>query len=251
MNLQGMTVLVTRPPPAGQILCEAINKMCGTALYFPTLFFAPPENSLLLQYQIAKLDQYDWLIFISPQAVYASSEMIKAQWPSLPLRIAAVGAGTAAALMSVELPVSIHPKTQWNSEGLAALPQFQQVQNKKIALFCGADGRTWLATELRARGALVTNFLVYQRCMPPVAQKEINLLQEANINVTVCTSVAGMRNLKKLLPAIWPKLSMLPLIVISDRMQHYAEELGFKKILLAKNASHGAIIEALLLNIKG
>lgn len=78
------TVMVTRPAPAGEELCEAVRDAGFLAIYFPTLAIVPPVHPDRLTQQIATLDHYDWLIFISPQAVYHSGDRIHAQWKNIP-----------------------------------------------------------------------------------------------------------------------------------------------------------------------
>jgi uncharacterized protein HemX/uroporphyrinogen-III synthase len=243
-----LQVMVTRPLPAGAVLCEMIDAAGDHAIYFPTLTFVKPTDSAVVEQQIRALDQYDWLIFISPQAVYASQDSIHAHWPELPkhVKIAAVGAGTAAALHSAQLTVSAFPSTEWNSEGLLALPEFQTVAGKKIALISGAGGREYLAENLVARDAEVISIAVYQRALPDVVTTDyVNLLQVQKIDVVVCTSGEGLRNLKTLLQAAWLDLQNVLLVVISAKMQTLARTLGFHKIFLAKNAGHSAIMDAL------
>ena len=43
----------------------------------PTLAFGPPPDSAQFQRAIAAMGEQDWLIFISPQAVYSSQAAIK------------------------------------------------------------------------------------------------------------------------------------------------------------------------------
>jgi uncharacterized protein HemX/uroporphyrinogen-III synthase len=248
MSVRSMQIMVTRPMPAGAVLCQKIDASGDHAIYFPTLVFMPPADSALAEEQLAALDQYDWLIFISPQAVYAAQDKIHALWSQFPasVKIAAIGAGTVAALQLANLPVVLYPQTNWNSEGLLDLPEFQAIAGKKIALLCGEGGREWLAENLALRGADVTSILLYQRALPDIQPAEYaNLLQARQIDVVVCTSGEGLRNLKTLFQSVWPDLQNVLILVISPTMQALAEELGFHKIFLAKNPSHDAIMEAL------
>jgi uroporphyrinogen-III synthase len=248
MLTHALSVMVTRPQPAGDALCQEIIAAGGHAIYFPTLAFAPPLNPELLPQQLAEIDQYDWLIFISPQAVYASQAALHASWSVFPasVKIAAVGAGTAAALQAANLPVTVYPQTEWSSDGLLDLPDFTSLAGKKVALFRGEGGRECLAENLTARLAVVTPIIVYRRVLPDVVVTDcLALLQTHKIDVVVCTSGEGLRNLKTLLHAAWPELQSIAVIVISERMRVLAEILGFHKIFLAKNPGHGAIMEVL------
>lgn len=241
--LAGLHVLVTRPKPQGEILCEKIRAAGGEATYFPTIDIIPVRDAFFGVDAFSPAN-YDWLIFISPQAVYQSVPFMKA----LPanLSIAAVGAGTAKALKEAHLPVHVCPSAEWSSEGLLKAPELQQLAGKKIAIMKGDGGRELLSHELAERGALVTSIITYRRALPSTAvDKIVDLLHSQSLDVVICTSNEGMQNLKKLLAAAWADLAKVPILVISERMQARALELGFENILLAKNASHEAILETL------
>jgi uroporphyrinogen-III synthase len=252
-DLKGLRVLVTRPKPMGEILCQRIDNAKGKAIYFPTIDIFPPQDSTIFPYQLAKIDKQDWLIFISPQAVYATSHIIHLDWPNFPphVKIAAVGGGTAKALKAADLRVDVHPTENWSSEGLLALPEFQNVAGMKIALMRGEGGREWLDQSLKIRGAIVSQIIVYRRVKPHIDTGPYKtMLHKSEIDCIVSTSGEGLYNLKELLKEAWSELQKVKLIVISQRMQQRAIELGFKEIMLAKNPSQGAIIDVLKTLIK-
>lgn len=247
MNLKNQTILVTRPKPQGDMLCELIRTHGGHPIYFPTIEIIPPKNLSELKNAIAVLDQCDWLIFMSPQAVYQSEKLIHAAWPVLPsnLKIAAVGAGTAEVLREANLSPDIYPEKDWRSEGILNLPVFQNVKDKKIALMHGEGGREFLAEKFVELGATVIHLIAYQRALPKIDVNEYqNLLRDRKIDIVICTSNEGLQNLKMLLGDI---ICDVPVVVVSDRIKARAQELGFKKIKLASNASHEAILKIICL----
>ncbi|MHB1949089.1 MAG: uroporphyrinogen-III C-methyltransferase [Gammaproteobacteria bacterium] len=243
-NLHGLHVLVTRPEPSCTVLCEKIRARGGKATAFATIEIAPPQDATSLPEKLAHLDQYDWLIFISPQAVYQCANYIK----TLPeiVKIAAVGESTAHALQATDWPVHVYPEDNWNSEALLALPEFAKITGKKIAIIKGEGGRKLLADELQVRGAIVTPIPVYQRKLTqaPIDQV-VDLLRSHSLDVIICTSIEGLDNLKKRLETVWPLLREVSILVISQRMQDHAAELGFKKTSVAKNASDECILTIL------
>lgn len=240
-SLNGMRVLVTRPAPKGQILCGQLRAHGGRPIYFPTIEIFPPNDLPLFEKQISELQQYDWIIFTSPQAVYQIKSL-----PSEPTKIAAIGAGTALALREAKLPVHLYPQEEFNSEALLDFSELQNVKDKKIAIIKGEGGRELLSETLTARGAMVTEINSYRRALPVVNVDEyLDLLRRNAVDVIICTSNDGLQNLKILLEASWSNLQKIPMLVISERMQTRATELGFEKILLAKNPSFEAILEVL------
>jgi uroporphyrinogen-III synthase len=251
-NLNGLEILVTRPPPEGLILCEQINLAGGHAIYFPVMTIEPlsdPAAIAALNENIKKLDTYDWLIFISPQAVYQSNMVIRAQWSSLPanIKIAAIGGGTAQVLEQIAgYKIDYCPAENWGSEAFLSAPEFQSIAKKRIAIIKGEGGREILSDTLKARGAVVTEIIVYRRCMTNLsAQPYLDLLAEQKIDRIICTSNQILEYVKKLLQEEWDQLKRIPLIVVSERMQKKAQQEGFEHIVLAKNASINAMITIL------
>lgn len=242
------SVLVTRPHPAGEQLCQAIQRAGGHAYYFPTIEIVPLPESKEVMAALSTLDQADWLIFVSPQAVYTSIDAIQKAWPRFPqkVKIAAIGDGTASVLRNAGLPVTAVPADDWRSEGLLRLPVFQHLEGQKILLFHGEAGRDYLVEQLKERGATVNHVVTYRRALPQVdVTKTVKLIQSHQINLVVCTSGEGIINLKKLLSSEWDVLRHIPLLVISERMQSLAKSEGFERVILAKNASQDAIMETL------
>lgn len=249
MNLVNRTILITRPAPAGPVLCSLIEAQGAHAIHFPTIQFAPPPDQEALNQSIAMLDQHHWLIFISPQAVYAASPLIRKAWPVLPahVKIAAVGAGTAQALAQAGYTVACYPTQEWSSEGLLDLPEFRSLTGKKIAIIRGAGGRELLANTLVERGAAVTHMIAYQRVLPDrVKNLPWHDSNQKTIHAIVCTSFEAVQNLKKLFAEeAWSTIQQTPLIVVSERIKMLAHNLDFQTIWVARNASHEAILEAL------
>jgi uncharacterized protein HemX/uroporphyrinogen-III synthase len=239
-KITDLCVLVTRPAPLGELLCEEIRAAGGKPIYFPVITILPPADEALFLQQITQLNNYDWVVFISPQAVLHSKIYLK----DLTASIAAIGKSTMQALQSAGLAVSAVPEEEWNSEGLLDLPSFQAVQDSKIAIIKGEGGRDLITNELEKRGASVTEIQAYQRALPqedngPVLQ----LLRKKSIDVILCTSVLGLTNLMSLFANV--ELKKIPLLVISERMRQKAEDLKFETIFVAKNASNGAVLAAL------
>jgi uroporphyrinogen-III synthase len=220
-------IIVTRPSPSGEALCHALESAGFSAYHFPVLAFAPPNDPIQIP-----ATHFDWLIFTSKQAVLSLK-----QWPSYS-KIAAIGEATAAALNA---PVDVIPK-EWSSEGLLALPEFQHIKNKNIAIITGDGGRTLLADELFSRGAKVSIIATYKRIIPNTDSATLqDLLKKNQISAFICTSGESLQNLLQLVPQ---NIFAIPLIIVSQRLQCIAKDLGFKQIILAENASHESLVAA-------
>lgn len=242
-ELRGLTVLVTRPRPEGLELSKRIDDMGGDAVYFPTIEIKPPANPTIFAEQVKHLAQFDWVIFVSRQAVYAFSDVFRGVFPAK-VKVAAIGLGTANALKDAGIKVDCYPEDAWHSEGLLALAEFKDMREQHVALISGDAGREWLANELAERGAALTHLIAYERCQATADPTHcMGLLKTHQIDIILCTS----NDILEHLVSIFGKHDVIsvPLLVISERMVLLAKKLGFNTILLAENASHDVIMETL------
>lgn len=244
-NSAGLRVWVSRPDPEGTALCELIKAGGDQAIHFPTIDIVPPANISALKEAGAKLGEQDWLIFISPQAVYQGVKWL----PALPetVQFAAMGTGSALALEKAGYSSAIYSAKAMNAEGLLALAPFQSIKHKKIAVIRGEGGREWLERELVLRGAEVLSVICYRRALPDrEVAVERALLKQGAVDVIISTSLESVKNLKHMVGAAQEeKLLAIPLMVNSERVKMGAALLGFQTIFVADNASHVAMLKLL------
>ena len=247
LPLDGVGVLITRPQQQADRLCRLIEGAGGKAIRLPLLAIEPviadPATSPL-----GRLHEWDWLVFVSTNAVDYGVEIIEAlprqeSWP----KIAAIGKATAEALEKRGIAVDLAPNRQFNSESLLALPEFEEITGQRFLIVRGAGGRETLADTLRARGAIVAYAEVYRRSMPPVNLADlIDRWQAGEIGVVTLTSGEALGNLARLLGdthARW--LRDTPLVVIGSRIEQMARELGCLQVRAAE-AEDEALLEAVI-----
>lgn len=246
--LHGLSVLVTRPSPQGEKLCQQIDAQGGQAIYFPTIAFAPPQDADAYLQAIDQLGEQEWLIFISPQAVQACVPDLRRRWPVMPARVkfAAIGGGTAAALRAAGYQAAL-PDQEWNSEGLLALPAFRAVNQMKIAVIRGEGGREMIDKTLTERGAKLLPVLAYRRILPEANVTAcLQTLRERPLSAIICTSGEAVQNLKTLLgETAWLLIKDANVIVMSNRVKMLAQDLGFQRIWVTSTASNDAILAKL------
>ena len=248
--LTGVTVVVTRPVHQSETLCQLIESSGGFPLRFPTLEIGEPGDPAALLKILENIDRFDIAIFISPNAVEWGLKFVR-QTGALPvhLKVAAVGKGTAKKLAANGIAVDIFPAQQFNSEALLALDPLQQVADQRILIFRGEGGRELLADTLRARGASVEYAECYQRLLPDNDSAELSgPLAQGKVNIITVTSNEALQNLYDMIGSDYRQyLLKLPLIVVSDRGQQLALELGFKgSVIVAANASDQSLLDAII-----
>lgn len=245
-ELQDLTIVVTRPQNQSERLCELIRGCGGTVLSYPVIQIAQPENKEFLKI-IDQLQEYDFAIFVSANAVHQGFQYIK----TLPshVKIAAVGEASARALQSHGIQADIFPTKIYNSEALLQLSAMQTVKGKRIVIFRGVGGRELLADTLRQRGADVAYVECYRRIMPQTSPEALlQLWQNSALDILVVTSNDGLTNLYDMVgEAGRAALLDTPLLLVSQRTKSLAHDLGFKaSLVVADKASDQAILNALI-----
>lgn len=246
--LQGIGVLVTRPAHQADGLIQGIEAAGGRAWHMPTIEIAALDNPGALDALIDGLEQFDFAVFISPNAVHHGLALVRARraWPAT-VKLAGVGPGTAQALAELGHRDVLLPLTRFSSEGLLEREEFQRVAGKKIVIFRGHGGRELLATVLRERGARVEYAECYQRRPAAVDGGALRRLwDERRVQVVTATSPDALRQLVAAAgDAGRAGLFATPLVVVSARMAEMARAAGFRAVLTARDASDGSMIEAL------
>lgn len=249
-----MRVLVTRPAHQADNLARLIERQGGIAVRFPTLAIVAHDEADSIRQALANLDNYQWLIFISANAVNFA---LKANGGKIgrakTVRFAAVGQATAHALNEAGLSVDLMPEHGYNSEALLAMPPLQQIGGQRCLIIRGEGGREQLATTLRNRGADVNYLEVYKRIIPPIdSSPVVELLAQQQLDAITVTSAEALQNLNLMLgEENHQHLSLIPLVVVSERIKGIAADMGFKRIAVTDSPVDTAILETVIMCVTG
>lgn len=247
VQLNEQSILVTRPKHQAESLCCLIEQQGWNALRFPTLEIVALENKAIKQ-QLKLINQYQWLIFVSTNAVNFAVAKNDGKIDCFKeVSIAAIGKATEKALQAVGLTVGLLPEAGFNTEGLLASKEMNDVNGKSCLIIRGNGGRETLADGLRERGAKVDYLEVYCRKRPASLPIDLAvLLQKGKLEAITITSGEGLINLLAMIDkSLHDKLQAVPLVVISQRIKELAEQKEFKQIVVTNNPGDTAIIEAL------
>ena len=242
-------VLVTRPAGQAAGLCRLAEEAGYEAVQLAAIEIREPLDLAAVQALVGALHSYDLAVFISVNAVTRGLDYILARrdWPQH-VKIATVGASSAAALQEYGLAPDLVPAHRYNSEALLALDALQDMRGKRVVILRGNGGREHLRETLLARGAAVDYVEVYRRACPEVDPPLMRaLLQPGALDVVTVTSNETLENLFAMAgEERRQQLRTLPLIVVSDRQALLAQELGFEHAaVVTENASDAALVEAL------
>lgn len=254
--LTKLKIAVTRPREQAAPLARRIEQAGGIPLLFPLLDIAPVQDQQALHEQISRLVQkeplaasfeerpFDLVIFISPNAVQYGMAAIRAAGDLPPaLRIATVGQGSAKALRELGLANVIAPAERFDSEGLLALPELQDVAGWRVLIFRGDGGRELLGDTLRARGATVEYAACYRRSKP---QQDTAVLLDAAPDALTVTSSEALGYLWQMLDeAQRDRICGIPLFVPHQRIAELAQRQGWRQVRLA-DAGDDGLLSALI-----
>lgn len=253
MGLKGANVLVTRPEHQAENLSQLIMGQGGRPVRLPTLAISAIADFGKIPDVLATLDKYQWLVFVSANAVNFAVQANGGKIAIHLTLIAAMGRATASALRQAGMAVDLLPPPPFNSEALLATAQMQDIGGQRFLIVRGEGGREQLAEGLRLRGAEVDYLEVYRRVMPtPDCTEVLDLLRNDKLATVTATSGEAIQNLMALIERdLHPKLLALPLVVVGERLATIAAQVGFKRIAVAEEASDTAIIKTMTKTLSG
>lgn len=167
--LAGKTVLVTRSEGQAETFRELLQAQGARVLEMPTLVIQPPASWDPLDQAIQQLEQFDWLLLTSANAVthfFARLHHHKQDSRALhALRVAVVGSKTAAVLAHYGIHPDLVPPEFVADALLEVWPE--PVMGQRV-LFPRVEsgGRDVLVQGLRQRGAQVLEVAAYQSVCP-------------------------------------------------------------------------------------
>ncbi len=243
-TLTGLKIVVTRPRNQAVQLVRSIEQTGGVALLFPLLDIAAVQDTRELDEQISRLAQIDLAIFISPNAVNYGIAAIRAAG-DIPqkLKIATVGQGSAKALRELGIVDIIAPTQRFDSEGLLALPELQNVAGWHVMVFRGDGGRELLGDTLKARGATVEYATCYVRSKP---QQDAGVLLNAKPDAITVTSSEALGYLWQILGQMLDDraramLRSTPIFVPHQRIAELALQQGWQHVQLTGSGDDGLL----------
>ena len=239
--LRGGRIVITRPARQSAELAQQIAALGGKPVMFPAIVILPPADRSALERAQRDLEQYDYAVFVSANAVeYGVGD--PASWPAHLVALAP-GPGTASALAAVGIGQVRIPATTMDSEGLLALPELADAAGKRIVIYRGggvAPGRELLGETLSERGAQIDYVDCYRRDKPR------GDFEKGEIDGLTLTSSEGLDNMWSLFDG--PSRSSMaatPTFVPHPRIAERARMLGFGRVSVTAPTDAGLIASLL------
>ena len=222
-------ILVLRPRQQASALIEQLQQAGFRPLAFPTIEISTYQQANAASI-FEQLSDFDKIIFISRNAVEHFFYQLQTPPGHFPETLA-IGKATLEALRHQGIDNALENHSQANSESLLSMPVLQTIENQKILIVRGHGGREYLKEQLQNRGAMVDYLEVYQRRLPNSTTEDFAPLWQQGIAAVIATSNQIIDNLLQIIGKQYADaIKALPLVVISERMNQYADALGFKTI---------------------
>ncbi len=249
--LFGLRIGITRPVAQADAPIQRCLELGADPVVMPVIEIRPPDNWHAVDQAIARLSEFNWLIFTSANGVAA---FLQRMWElgldtrrMAGMQVAAIGESTAEALAEWKLRADVVPNSYRAEELAAALAPC--VAGCRILWARANRGRDVLARELTAAGADLQEVVVYRnidaQTLPDAAMQAI---EEGQLDWIGLSSPSIARNLARLLPArLRPVLGdRIRLCAISPVTADAAEEVGLPVHAVASDFTWNGIFDAIV-----
>jgi uroporphyrinogen III methyltransferase/synthase len=240
-------VMATRAANGPDPLAERLRTLGAEVIEQPAICISPPADWWPVDEALARLDQYDWLVFSSANGVRYLFDRMRERGASVAIRlpkVAAMGPGTADELTQYGLKVDLVPE-QFRAESLAEALACDAA-GKRFLLARASRGREVLAERLTAVGAVVEQVVVYTSTDVDRPNAEAAaLLRAGKIDWITVTSSAIARSLAKL---FGDDLRRAKLASISPITSGVLRELGYEPAAEAAEYTLAGLTAAIVAN---
>lgn len=201
--LFGQRIGITRAEGQAAPQIARAYELGALPIVMPLIQIAPPEDWEAVDTAIARLNDFDWCVFTSANAVDAFLGRLWSTGYDIralhSLKLAAIGSATAEALAQWRLKADVVPY-EFRAEGLAAaLVPF--VAGQRVLWPRANRGRDVLPTELAAAGATVESVVVYQNVdVAALSPEALSLIERGELHWIGLSSPSIARALARLVP---------------------------------------------------
>jgi uroporphyrinogen-III synthase len=247
--LVGRQILICRPPGQDRPLAEHLRALGAEIVAYAGMQITACEHSPATQDHLKRLNEYQWAIFISANAVEFGllAALKMGAWPR-ETRCAAIGKASALKLEQAGLGPILRPETSDDSEGLLCSDAFQSLVNQRILIFRGQGGREVLAEGLRKNGASVDYAEVYKREAPTADPGELRgRIQSGQISAICAMSSETLHNVIEVFGLeCFPGLCSTPWLVPHPKIAVAARQAGIQNVIESPGSDLQALSSALI-----
>jgi len=249
--LVGKRIVITRSAAQSETIGTELSARGAIPVMLPLVAFADPKDFAPLDAAIAQIEQFDWIIFTSVQAVRAvmkrSNELRK---PLIrtgsKVQVASVGPVTAEAGRQAGFPVEYMAETH---TGAALAKELgKRLEGKRIFLPRSDRANPNLPPALERYGAEVTEVIAYRTLRPTeIDQRNLKNIADGEADAVLFFSPSAVQHFIELLGgeqlrAMQDRLSITAVGPVTAKA---LRETGVTRIVVAGDTTAAAVVEAL------
>jgi len=247
-------ILVTRPKDQNDLFFSKLRTAGFEPIAFPVIEIQRVENNPALDRALQALNCYAWVVFTSVNGVHAFwdranctgipySKMLNGSHP--PVRLAAIGPKTAAAIKSYGVNPAFVPHEYIADE---ILPGLGDLHNQWILLPRAEIARKDLPTAIQRSGGIAHEITVYRTI--PAHPDEYGLAQiRLGVDVITLTSPSTVENFINITHQAGLDVTNLPgkptLACIGPITKKAAEKAGLPNLVMAEEYTTEGLIKAI------
>ncbi len=164
LPLFGKKIVVTRAAAQSASFSHKLRSLGAQVIEFPVIEIRPPQDPAPLDAAIARLGEYDWLIFTSANGVRSFINRLD-DLRKLKAKICAIGPATREAVEQLQIKVDLTPD-EYVAESLLKAFANCELAGKRMLLPRAAVARDLIPVELAKRGARIDVVEAYRTGMP-------------------------------------------------------------------------------------
>ncbi len=244
--LAGQTIVVTRAAEQADSFCRRLEQLGAKAISHPVIRILPPESWLDLDRVLGRIEQFDWLVFVSTNSVrflidrlvdiHGSLEKLKNR------KIAAIGKSTADQLMRFgNVDVDLVPPFA-NSlslgEALTATAIGQRV------LIARADRRTTTLTDVLLEAKIEFEELIAYQSRD-VESVDLEVAKRISDNLVDWITITSGAIARSTIRVFGEDVRKAKLVSISPGTSAVLRELGFEPDAEAETYDMNGMVEAI------
>ena len=239
--LAGKRIVITRPRAQAGALAEKLAAHGAEPILLPMIEIGPMDDYGPLDAALSQLDQYQWIVFTSANAVAVFWARLAGPLPAS-VRLAAVGPGTARAMEARGAAGALIPE-EYLAESLAAA--IGAVAGQHVLLPHAELADEVLADILRSRGATADEIPVYRTL--PAALNEAGLAEvRRGVDVLAFTSASAARNFAGLVGVALPGVRRPVVACIGPITAQAARQVGLGADVVAEEHTLDGLVAALV-----
>lgn len=248
--LAGRRIVVTRARDQATPLAQALAALGAEVVLAPTIRIVPLADLAPLRTALSPPLAYDWIVFTSRNTV----QIVCAALPEWGLtaadlggaRVAAIGPGTADALVGAGIAPALVPERFVAEAVVAALAARGELRGQRVLLPQARAAREALPGGLRARGALVDVIPVYETVREPGDGRALAAaLVAGQIDVVTFTSASTVRGFAELVGPAAVRSGQFAAAVIGPVTATTAREFGIRVAVEAEAYTIPGLVDAL------